>query len=334
MSEGIPYVRPGSTAARAVSEVGQYFADHPDPTPVELEAMVKDRIVAHGGDPVTAAASAATARELAGRSPGQQRALAEQLVGVTLADPARVGQSVVQNTRQAWEKAAEGGGKVDKVGIARAQAQEALADAGAADTTSSSLFDTKFQEYLDQGVSPEMAAAQAVAMVLAQATPQAGSFSIYGYLTMLVHGNTDYVFLNEEHVKIKGSAIHTHFVSTTYNLGSNDFIVDCDTIKTSSTGEDVRTHSGHAIGRYESQYFSTATSTLSGFWWRHKWGTLTKTVSGATASISGGRVYLAGLDSDLMLWKNGGSANDIRRTPLQVRDFLKQKFSSKTHRIN
>lgn len=333
MSADIPYVRPGSTAAQAVREVGEYFADHPSPTPAELEALVKARIVAHGGDPMTASASAATARELVGRSPGQEQAVAEQLVGVTLADPARAGQSVMQNTRKAWEAAGKDGGEIDKAGIARTQGQQALADAGAMDSTSSALFDTKFQEYLDQGVSPEMAAAQAVAMVLAQAMPQPDSFSIYGYLTLLVHGNTDYVFKNEEHVNIKGSAIHTHFGNTTYNLGSNDFFVDCDTIKTSSTGEDVRTHSGHAIGRYEGTYFSTALSTVSGFGWRHKWATLSKAVSGATLSASVGRVYLAGLDSDLMLWKNGGSLNDIRATPLEVRDFGKKVIRAVAHRI-
>lgn len=334
MSGDIPYVRPGSKAAQAVTEVGEYFAGNPHPTPAQLEAMVKDRITAHGGDPVTAAASAATAREMAARNPGQEQAMAEQLVGVTLADPARAGQSVMQDTRNAWAEAEQRGGEVDKAGIARDQGRQALADAGAMDTASSSLFDTKFQGYLDQGVSPEMAAAAAVAAVLAQSAPQADSFSIYGYLTMLVHGNTDYSFNNEEHVDIKGSAIHTHFSTTTYNMGSNDFLVDCDTIKTKSTGEDVRTHSGHAIGRYEGTYYSTALSSVSGYFYRHKWGTLSKAVSGATFSGSGGRVYLAGLDSDLVRWKNKGSANDNRWTVLDLLIFGVLTSRAIAHRLN
>lgn len=333
MSGEIPYVRPGSKAAQAVDEVGDYFVNNPNPTPAELETMVKARIMGHGGDPVTAAASAATARELAGRSPGQEQAVAEQLVGVTLADPARAGQSVMQDTRNAWEAAEQSGGEVDKAGIARDQGKQELADAGAMDTASSALFETKFQGYLDQGVSPDMAAAQAVAAVLAQSTPQADSFSIYGYLTMLVHGNTNYSFNNAEQVDIKGSAIHTHFSTTTYNMGGHDFLVDCDTIKTKSTGEDVRTHSGHAIGRYEGTYYSTALSSVSGYYYRHKFGTLSKAVSGASFIGSGGRVYLAGLDSDLVLWKNKGSANDIRWTVLDLVIFGVLMTTAISHRI-
>lgn len=317
MIDAIPYVRPDSKAAQAVSEVGDYFATHPDPSFDELEELVKARIIANGGDRVTAAASAATASELARRSPGHEQRIAEQLVGVTLADPSRVGPSVMDNTRAAW-KTADLSSEQEKIGIARSQAQQALADAGAIDTASSHLLDTKFQEYIDQGVSPERAAAQAAAVVLAQSAPQSESFSIYGYLTMLVHGNTDYSFNKNERVNIAGSAIHTHFMSTTYNMGGNDFLVDCRKIKTESVGEDVRTHTGKAIGTYESQYLSVAKASISAFQQREKYGTLTKSVAGATLSGNIGRVYLAGFDSDLMLWANSGSANDKRWSVLDA----------------
>lgn len=325
----IPYVRPGSVAQAAVDQVGEYFRTHPNPTPAELEKLVKDQIVSHGGDSVSASASAATVAELARRSPGQEQALAEHLVGVTLADPGQTAQSVAQDTRKAWAEAeaATPDGKIDKNDIAREQGRKALRDAGIG-TESSGAFDAKFKEYLDQGVSPDLAAAAAVAAVLAQAMPQASGFSIFGYLTLLVHGNTSYVFKNDETIEVKGSVIHTHFDNTTYNLGSNVFQVDCDTIKTSGVGTEVRIHTGSTYGNYNLWYFSYATLSGSLFGYKHKTAGFSKTISGATYSGSLGRVYLAGLDSDVNLTKGTGSRNDRRVAPFVFYRYHRWKIKS------
>jgi len=303
--KNIPHVLPGSKAAAAVDEVTGYFAAQgPDLDIPAMERFVKETIVSHGGDPVTAAVSSKAVSEMAMKDPAQAQKAAENVVGVTLADPAVASGDARQRVEAALK---ESGTPPDSLSrqqqeeIAFREASAALDDAGAVDTQSRQDLRTRIQGYMDQGAGPAMAAAAAVAAILGQSMAQADSFSIFGYLTMMVHGDTEYVLKNTETMTVANSAIHTHLANTTYDMKANNFLVTCETIKTSSSGEDVRAHEGEAIGQYLGSYDAYAAASISiNLIYKYRWGGRTKSLAGMTVTETLGRVYLALFDSDLV----------------------------------
>ncbi|WP_459617462.1 hypothetical protein [Bordetella sp. 2513F-2] len=323
-----PKVPPGSDAAKAAAEVGQYIAAQGSGLELPaLESYAKARMEAYGVDPVTSAASARTVTVMAERDPGNTRLLAESIVAKTVSDPATIGERIQDNVRR--QVAERGGlasiGKSQQKALAYDEAEDALRRAGVTDTQSYADLRTRVHEYIDAGASPDVAASAAAAPALAQAGPQADSLSIFGYLVMLVHGDVKYVFKNTERLDVVGSVIHTHMKSTKYDMSDYNFHVKCDTIQTTSTNEflNVRPHFGYGIGNYPGEYKSIATSSVSAYLLAGKAGMQWLTYGLYSLSGTKQRVYLAGIDNDVVMYNRGikitnGDAADQRKTVLTI----------------
>ncbi|CAM4332043.1 hypothetical protein BOTU111921_23865 [Bordetella tumbae] len=332
--QNIPHVLPGSDAAAAVDEVSNYFANQgPDLDIPALQDFVKQTIVSHGGDPVTAAVSSTAVGDLATKDPAQAQKVAENVVGITLADPAVASSNAKERVAAALKATGE---PLDALtaqqqeDIAFNEANGVLRNAGVVDAQSQQDLRTKIHQYMEEGSSPEMAAAAAVAAILAQNMAEAESFSIFGYLTMMVHGDAEYIFKNTELLKIADSSIHTNLSNTTYNMKANNFVVTCDTIKTSSSGEDVRAHEGAAVGKYLGSYDSYAQKSYSvNLIYKYRWGGRVKSLAVATVTETLGRVYLAVFDSDLV-WNSKVKLKfkDHRKSAAEVRVFGKKIIST------
>src|SRR3546814_21194761 len=104
--DGTPRVLPGSQASQAVDEVGQYFAGQTGPVPpADIESFVKQKILDYGGDPITAATAGNTASTLAQQNPPNAPMVAENVVGMTVADRREkrpVGKEGVSTGRPGW----------------------------------------------------------------------------------------------------------------------------------------------------------------------------------------------------------------------------------------
>lgn len=337
--KNIPRVLPGSEAAEAVDEVGQHFAGTGTaPAPDAYEKFVKKTIMAHGGDPVTAATSAKTAALLAEDDPSNAQSIAEHVVGTTLADPSVAAQDasngVTDRLKGMGDKAKNLTDEQQKA-LAFEQANRAAKNAGIVDTKSSQAMQADINKYIDQGMSPGQAAAAAVAAVAAQsvAMADAGSFSIFGYLTLLVTGNTHYIFKNKEDMTIANNAIHNHLSSTTYEMAGHDMYVQCTTIKTTASLDTVRAHSGSAIGEYRGSYKSYTPASFSFYLGNFKFGQKSdgKGIWFLTASFA--RVYLAAMDADMGPIKGIDEKKDDRYTLLKIVNGKYQFFVAPAHMI-
>ena len=116
------------------------------------------------GDPVTAAVSSTAVGDLAAKDPAQAQKVAENVVGVTLADPAVAS----SNAQQRVESALKATGKPldaltaqEQEDIAFNEANGVLRNSGVVDAQSQQDLRTKIHQYMDQGSSPSMAAAAA-----------------------------------------------------------------------------------------------------------------------------------------------------------------------------
>lgn len=308
-----PVLLPDSVAAAAVAETRQYFQTQGDNLRLpELEKFIKQKVIEYGADPVTAASSARTVNVLATQNPANAQGAAEHVVGATIADPALGSAKIRDNVLKDVEQR----GGVEKLSpteqkaIAYEHASQGLKDAGVADTRSYQDVQTRIHQYIDQGVSPDLAASAAAAPALARGMPQVDSFSIFGYLTMLVHGQVEYTFKNTETLMVANSAIHGHLGNTTYQMVGHNFLVQCGTIQTSSTGENVRAHSGAAIGDYKSQYKALMGASVGLYLGAAKYGGRWLILAGMLRAYTGIRVYLAGTDSDVV--KNNISIEEGR----------------------
>lgn len=308
-----PVLLPDSAAASAVAETRQFFQVQGANLQLpELEQFIKQKVMEYGADPVTAASSARTVSVLATQNPANAQGAAEHVVGATIADPALGSAKIRNNVLKELEQrgGAEALTPTEQKALAYEHARQGLRDAGVVDTQSYQDVQTKIHQYIDQGVSPDLAASAAAAPTLAQGMPQADSFSIFGYLTMLVHGKVEYTFKNTETLKVSNSAIHGHLGNTTYEMVGHNFLVECDTIQTSSTGENVRAHSGAAIGEYKSQYKALMGSSAGLYLGAAKYGGRWLVLAGMLRTYTGLRVYLAGTDSDVV--KNNISIEEGR----------------------
>ncbi|MBO9354459.1 hypothetical protein GG851_10680 [Bordetella petrii] len=319
-----PNVLPGSDAAKAAAEVGQYIADQgADLQLPELEQYVKERIIAYGGDPVTAAASAKTVTVLAERDPANTQTVAENIVASTISDPNAGVDRIRDNVKR---QVAERGGignlsKGEQKTLAYDEAAAALRRAGITDTQSYADLKTRVNEYIDQGASPDVAAAAAAAPALAASGPTADSFSIFGYLIMLVHGDLKYIFKSTETLTVGGSAIHSHMKDVTYNVGEGkdrNIHIDCDTIQTSSTGEflNIRLRSGRGVGTYSGDYRSLMSTSFSAYGVATKWGMKWLLIGLYSLAVTKRRVYLAGIDNDMVVQSRAIDEKKDKRTSI------------------
>ncbi|MBV7481795.1 hypothetical protein [Bordetella sp. BOR01] len=320
-----PNVLPGSDAAKAAAEVGQYIADQgADLQLPELEQYVKERIIAYGGDPVTAAASARTVTVLAERDPTNTQTIAENIVASTVSDPNAAADRIRDSVeRQVAERGGIGNlSKDEQKALAYGEAEDALRRAGITDTQSYADLRTRVNEYIDQGASPEVAAAAAAAPALAAAGPSADSLSIFGYLIMLVHGDLKYVFKNTETFKVGGNAIHSHMKDVTYEMPPHNLHIDCDTIQTSSTGEflNIRLRWGRGVGTYPGEYRSLVSTSFTAYAITTKWGMKWLLLGLYSLAVTKQRVYLAGIDNDIVFRSRSiGDDKDKRKSLLTIR---------------
>jgi len=335
--KNIPYVAPGSPAAGAVDEVSAFWAENGgNVSPAQVEQFVKHTLESHGTDPVTAAASARTASLLAEQNPGGAQAAAENVVGVTLADPARAADSArdqVDAELARTGKTADQLSREEKIALAEGQAKQSLATAGIPESESSGPVSEAVSRLVDQGVAPDLAAAAAVSIVLGQMMPSADSFSIFGYLTMLVHGDAEYNFLNTESLKIANSAIHTNMTGTTYDMSGHDISLYTHTIKTKASKEEMRSRNSLARGEYHGTYESFSPISISFYWLNMaRRGWQTRDLGLASMGISGLRVYFAGYDSDVVLSAKADSERDYRASLLDLYMLGRDKRKArKTH---
>jgi len=325
-----PTVLPGSDAAKAVAKVGQYVADQGAglQLPV-LEQYVKDVIVEYGGDPVTAAASARTVTVMAERDPANTQGIAEHIVAKAVSDPNTISDRIRENVQRG---VAERGGlnsltKDEQKALAYDEASGALRSAGITDTQSHADLKTRINDYIDQGASPEVAAAAAAAPALAAGGPVADSLSIFGYLVMLVHGDVKYVFNNSETLNVSGSAIHSHMKSVKYDMSAYNFDIVCDTIQTSSTNEFLngRFHIGLGVGNYPGTYKALMTSAFSFYGGVGKLGMQWRPFTLYSLNGTKKRLYLAGIDNDMVMYNRAIEEDrDHRETSVLTVEQAKQ----------
>lgn len=333
--KNIPNVLPGSQAAQAVDEIGQFVRTNSDLTPAALEQAVKQKIVDYGGDPVTAAAASRTASVLAEQDPGRGAEIAENIVGATLGDPALASSQASDRVDARLKEMGRDQASLsntEKKNIAYEEANAVLQNAGAANTESSQALQQAVDQYIAQGASPSQAAAAAVVSVLAQAMPKAGAFSIFGYLSLLVHEDVEYIFKSTEKMDVTDTSIHTHLSNTKFEMPNHKFYIKATDIKTSGVSEEVRAHPGAAFGYYDGSYLSW--SPLSGnlFLWSNQYGVEQLAVGGLSISASSARVYLSLYDSDLVPAKRSISAvkTDNRMTVIEACNFAREYYSSKS----
>lgn len=329
-----PKVPPGSDAAKIAAEMRRYIEQQGENlTTSELERYAKERMQVYGVDPVTSAASANTISVMAQRDPANTSLLAESIVARTVADPSTVGERIRNNVAQ---QVSERGGAAklsqsERAELAYAEASSAYQRAGIIDAQSYADLKTRVHNYIDEGVSPEVAASAAAAPGLAQAAPQADSLSIFGYLVMLVNGDVNYTFNNTETLHVKGSAIHNHMMSTKYSMNDYNFHVKCDTIKTQSTDEflNIRPHFGYGLGIYPSAYKALIGASFSVYAVAAKAGERWLIIGGYSYTGTKQRVYLAGIDNDIVvnnygIKKTNGPAAEKRKSVITIEKV--QKF--------
>ncbi|MCD0501503.1 hypothetical protein [Bordetella petrii] len=333
--KNIPNVLPGSNAAQAVDEINHYIQTQgSNLTPAALEQAIKQKIVQYGGDPVTAAAASRTASVLVEQDPARASMIAENVVGATLADPALASNLAKDRVNAHLDGLGADAGQLtdeQKKSIAFNEANGVLQDWGVTDTQSSQALQEAVNQYIDQGASPDVAAAAAVASVLAQAMPGVGSFSIFGHLSMLVHGEATYIFNSTETLDVADTAVHTHLNGTKYDMANNTLGIYCEDIKTSNRTAWVRAHPGAAFGYYRGSYFSWSPVTLSGYVWSKQRGVEQRAIGGFSGSVSGLRIYIAGFDSDMVTFSKGvPKERDNRVTIIEAYDMVRERFSSNT----
>ncbi len=304
--KNIPRVLPDSNASQGVDAINRLLTGHPgELTSAELEKGVRDTLTSHGSDSVTAATAAKTVTELSeGQSLEQTRKIAENVVGVTLSDPQL---AVEDASKRVNRRIREGGiplaqlSPENKKAIAFEEGQSALKRAGVTDTKSSQALRAKVNSNIDQGMSPALAAAAAVAAVVAAAmfSADASSFDIFGYLIMLVTGDTTITYKSTETLKVANNAIHTHLSNTTYEMAGHNFRIDCDVVKTQQVGDDTRNHSGFSQGNYYGSYDSETPISFSAFAANVKYGKDAESYGIFSLTACAGRLYLAVQDMDV-----------------------------------
>lgn len=332
--KNIPNVLPGSQAAQAVDEIGQLVQSN-NLSPDALEQAIKQKIIEYGGDPVTAAAASRTASVLAEQDPARSSMIAENIVGATLADPGLASSQASDRVdARLKEMGVDPASLSDdqKKTIAYEEANAVLTNAGAANTESSQALQQAVDQYIEQGASPSQAAAAAVVSVLAQAMPKSDSFSIFGYLSMLVHGEVEYTFKSTEKMTVTDTSIHTHLSNTKFDMPGHKFYIKATDIKTSGTNEWVRAHPGAAFGFYDGDYLSATPASGSLFLWSNQYGVEQLAVGLISASASTARVYLSFYDSDMVVNKWGISKvkTDNRMTLIEACNFVRERYSSKS----
>ncbi|MVW73599.1 hypothetical protein [Bordetella sp. 15P40C-2] len=329
--KNIPRVLEGSRAAQAVDEIGQFVRGNPDIDPGALEQAVKAKIVQYGGDPVTAAAASRSAAVLAQQDPGRAGLIVENIVGTTLADPNLAASQAAARVDARLRQQGAPGSEAAHSAIAYEEANAVLQASGVTDTQSSQALQQAVDQYLARGATASQAAAAAVVSVLAQAMPEAGSFSIFGYFNMLVHGDAEYLFKNTETMRVTGSAIHSHLSTTTYKMNGQKLHIEADEIKTKGVSEVVRAHPGEAKGIYGGSYVSWTPLTVSGYGWTTQYGKEQHLAGGGSVSLSGLRVYLAIYDSDLANTRSKISKHDDRVTALEAYVMIRETLTSGRH---
>ncbi|MBO1111810.1 hypothetical protein [Bordetella petrii] len=337
--KNIPYVLPGSTAADAVDEVNAFWQRNGgNVAPKELEKFVDKTLRQHGVDPVTAAASARTASLMAEENPAGALASAEQLTGITVADPTRVAATASGRVNADLSKTGKTFGDLsrdEKISLAQKGAMQTLADAGVPESEASGPVQQEVARLIDAGVPPDEAAAAAAAAVMSQMLPQADSFNIFGYLSMMVHQRAEYTFMNTETLEIGGSAFHTHAQNTKYDMAGHDINLRVtDTLKTSSTREAARSKYSLARGIYEGTYESYVPVSYQLYWQNvMRRGIEAKNLGIASLSVSGVRFYVAGYDSDVVIsTKASDSERDGRAALLElILAWSDNRKAKKTH---
>ncbi|HYG42529.1 MAG TPA: hypothetical protein VEA17_06375 [Bordetella sp.] len=213
---------PGSDAEAAVKAIQSV----PDLTIDNFDASVAPIWEKYNIDPVTAEAVSETAHNVMSTDPNANMStVASDLVGRTVADPSVAG----NNAREAVHQGSEGMSPSQQAKLAVDSAGDAAESAGADRATAES----KAQEALDNGASPEMAAESAATAAASEAlisNPASfdgvSGFDIMGYLKAMVQGVVIETNLSTETQTVKGETwwnIDGAFVQTT----ANELTINC-----------------------------------------------------------------------------------------------------------
>jgi len=222
---------PGSDAEAAVNEIRNI----PNLTIDNFDEMVAPIWEKYNIDPVTAEAVSETAHNVMSRNPkANMDTVAEDLVGRTVADPSVAG----NNAREAVHRGSEGLKPSEQNQLAVKAAGDAAEKAGGDRATAES----KAQEAIDKGASPEMAAESAATAATAEALVKnsasfadVSGFDIMGYLKAMVQGVVIETNLGTETHTVKGETwwnIDGSFVQTTANeltINCNKYHAEADT---------------------------------------------------------------------------------------------------------
>ncbi|CAM4220243.1 hypothetical protein [Bordetella muralis] len=186
----------------------------------------------------------------------------------------------------------------DQQTIAIAQTQQAFERAGITDSKLRGDTEARIQEYMSLGVSPRTAASAAASSVLSPAAPSAGEFAVEGKVIKEVKDKSVYHFNSTEHLHVLNSAIHNHFGKITYEVGTHDVEINCETITTASTLDWGRSHWGTAIGEYPGSYESTTGMSATAYLAVTKWGGTNLAFSVATGMLAAFRTQSTVIEAE------------------------------------
>lgn len=300
--ENIPRVLPDSQASSAVDEINAYIAQNGNQG---LDQAVRKIIEKHGGDPVTAAGMGGAIKDTLAKDPAAAQERAEQLVGISIADPAVAARQAERNVQEAIRTKG-----LDPQNLSKQQQKELAGDAaikavndagGQIDSTSKAKLQQEVNQAIENGSSPSEAAAAVVGTYMAglvMAAMPADGFNIFGYVSFLVHGPVTYTFKSKETIDVAQPALHNYISTLTYEMRASDFVIDAQTIKTTGVTESARAHSAHAKGIYKGSYTSLSLLQVTSFplGWNSHFQQFSLT--GILVSGNGVRVYGAFFDGD------------------------------------
>jgi len=206
----------------------------------------------------------------------------------------------------------------DQQAIAIEQTQQAFERAGITDPKLRQDTETRIQEYMSLGVSPRTAASAAASSVVSPAVPSAGEFAVEGNVIKEVEKKSVYHFNSTEDLHVLNSVIHNHFQAITYEVGTHDVDIHCDTITTTSTIDWARTHWGTAIGEYPGSYESTTGASFSLYLAATKWGGTNLAFSGATGMLAAFRTLVTGVEFEAIGFSKTNTKNLVDATLINV----------------
>ncbi|MBO9354458.1 hypothetical protein GG851_10675 [Bordetella petrii] len=210
-------VLPGSDAAKAIDEVAL----------LDLDAQTLDQQIApilqkYNVDPVTGASIGETARQIIASNPEiELQPLAESLVGTAVADPRVAG----YNAREA----VRAGGNMSQAEQEELAIQAAGVEAEKAGGDKA-LAESKAEEAISQGASPEMAAQSAAASAVSVAVANKEGPSelvIFGYLKAMVKGVVIETIKGDEKHEVTGKTLWDIQNGAFIQITANDLHINC-----------------------------------------------------------------------------------------------------------